>query len=1095
MFLSWDILKAMLQCPYKAWQLYRNVSDETLPSDSALNLSIFLPISAITSADKIAVAAWYFNHTGISTETIQVSYGTIEQEKKIANIKISRYIKQAEKLLADTSRTVGNKEPPSFYQNSHCSQCQFHESCYQKLRERDCLSLLSGMPPKVLNNYHKRGLFSITQLSHTFRPKRRRSRVPESGKYLWELKALAIREQKTFVMHTPEIEQSANAIYLDFEGIPEQNWVYLIGLVIKKENEPDQIISYWANNREEEKEVFGNLFSILTLYSDFPVYHYGSYESKALKDISKKWKESFKEKLPGIEARLVNLLSYLRTHVYPPIYGNGLKELGNFLGFEWKDKEASGLLSLEWRKQWEITGNDLWKEKLVQYNLDDCYALDRVTKWFRKLATDAKQEGVQQVAEMKRVSLYKFRKNLYDEDFGYINQAAYFDYQHSKIYWRNHKILSPSSKHFYNIPEKHPGKGNAGWKPKKVNEVIIAPPLKQCKRCGHTKLYQSKKRSITRQTDLRFTSSGIKQHVIEYQSARAKCAKCSLNLSNRNLRMMRFGDNLFAWVINLYVCYHISHEMISRLLQEQFNIPVPRQYLLDRKHKWWKSNWMQEVEYLKEIIRHSPVMHIDETSIRLAKDKGYVWVFASSHTVFYYFSLSREATFLHEWLKDYKGVIVSDFFPGYENLPVKRQKCLIHLIRDLNDDLFKNPFDEEYKGMVTAFGKLLRKIIETIDQYGLQKKQLQKHVKDTEQFFQQHIECDYKSELSIKYSKRLRKHWEHLWTFLHHDDVPWNNNNAEAAIKAFAQYRRGVNGQVAENTLQNFLQMLSIAQTCRYRNISFLDFLRRKTGLWENIYQEALPGFLPFAQARLFVHRLGFERKQEWTDWKNAGKRPSFIPSNPEKIYVTKGWVDWHDWLGFSFLPFPDARTYMRRLGLKNRNDYWAWLRSGKRPKSIPYSPEKVYRYTGWKDLGDWLGTGNTGQQRKPRMSYEQAKTYIKAVGIKTQKDFFQWRKTKERPNTFPPDPVKTYVHEFEGWGKFLGTDRIANQYKEYWDYQQAKAFLKVLNIRSVSHYRKLYESSLIPKEIPKNPWAYYKKKNTWVSFPDFWSKQYYTKI
>ena len=282
--------------------------------------------------------------------------------------------------------------------------------------------------------------------------------------------------------------------------------------------------------------------------------------------------------------------------------------------------------------------------------------------------------------------------------------------------------------------------------------------------------------------------------------------------------------------------------------------------------------------------------------------------------------------------------------------------------------------------------------------------------------------------------------------------------------------------------------MLSIAQTCRYRNIPFLDLLRRKAGLWENVPPDYLPPFLPFLQARLYVRRLKFTRKRQWNEWIKSGKRPTFIPASPNSTYKKMGWHDWYDWLGFKFLPFEKARTYMRRLGLKNRDEYWAWLRSDKRPSTIPYSPEKEYKRTGWIDLGDWLGTGNTGRQRKKRMNYEQAKTYIQAVGIKTQHEFFAWRKTDQRPETMPPDPNKVYF-EFEGWGAFLGTGRIANQNKKYWSYEEAKTFLKPLRITSGKHFRELCSMGVITTYIPNNPYAFYSKQKTWISFPDFFGK------
>jgi hypothetical protein len=59
----------------------------------------------------------------------------------------------------------------------------------------------------------------------------------------------------------------------------------------------------------------------------------------------------------------------------------------------------------------------------------------------------------------------------------------------------------------------------------------------------------------------------------------------------------------------------------------------------------------------------------------------------------------------------------------------------------------------------------------------------------------------------------------------------WNNNIAEAAVKAFAPHRRGVNGPVTERRPRECLEMLSLAQTYKYRNIAFLNFLREEVKL------------------------------------------------------------------------------------------------------------------------------------------------------------------------------------------------------------------------------------------------------------------------
>ena len=193
--------------------------------------------------------------------------------------------------------------------------------------------------------------------------------------------------------------------------------------------------------------------------------------------------------------------------------------------------------------------------------------------------------------------------------------------------------------------------------------------------------------------------------------------------------------------------------------------------------------------------------------------------------VVYLFRPNREAGFLQDLLKDFKGVLVTDFFTGYDSLPCKHQKCLIHLIRDINEDLKRNPYDEEFKTLAAEFARLLRSIIATIDKYGLKKQRLQKHKVEVARFSMTWQTASYSSELAEGYQQRLVKNGGKLFTFLDHDGVPWNNNNAEHAIRAFADYRKISDGKMREQGLSDYLVLLSIYETCKYRGVSFLKFL------------------------------------------------------------------------------------------------------------------------------------------------------------------------------------------------------------------------------------------------------------------------------
>ena len=887
MELTLPILQAMVHCPYKAWQLSQN------PIRAGYSESI--PFLVKLRNDRLATLAWSLEQGS----SLPLEY----------NNRPSKLAKDAETLLSKTKECIANETPPPFYQIPHCADCPFQESCNQKLRERDCISLLAGMTPKVVAKYHKKGITTITQLSYLFRPRRSHRSLQTSGRHIWELKALALREQKTFVLQRPNFEKDSVAIYLDFEGLPEEQFQYLLGCVVIQEGGSPEQYSFWANNSFEEGECIRKLIALLFGYPEATIYHYGSYESKALERLTKRWIEDYATVLKEIESRMVNLLTYLRTHVYPPIYGNGLKEVGHFIGFEWTDPNATGINSIAWRREWERTKASEWKEKLIQYNLDDCMALQALHRWMSDLAENEvpneQPEKVQLVSQMKRHTPYRLRNNVeFGEDFQVINRAAYFDYQRDKIYFRNSRASAKRHKlpptYLQRISKRkqrrHGTKGIPLYTPKRINEVIVRPMLEVCPHCGGRDLQFLWLTTSIKRIDLKFTSTGTRRHVIQYRLPISKCHTCQRRIATKNSRL-HYGDNLFALVIHYYVNYHLSSGKICSLLEEQYGVRMGRQYLVTAKNKWWNKMWAPDAEYLREIVLNSPVINVDETTIPLKKGSGYVWVFATSHSVFYHYTQTRNSDFLRELLKDYKGIIVSDFYPGYETLTVTKQKCLIHLIRDLNDDLFKVPHDEEYRDMVSAFGKLLRGIIETIDKHGLQKVYLEKHSEEVDAYYQAFVVTEHRSDLSIKCAKRLKKNWNELWTFLYHDNVPWNNNNAENAIKAFAQHRRGVKGMMREIGLSEYLQMLSVAQTCRYRNLSFLEYLRGKSGIWKNVAPEQIPGYLPFSQARHFARNLKFQKQSQWNVWKKSELMPPFIPQNPKQYYRKDGWISWNDWL------------------------------------------------------------------------------------------------------------------------------------------------------------------------------------------------------
>ena len=179
-------------------------------------------------------------------------------------------------------------------------------------------------------------------------------------------------------------------------------------------------------------------------------------------------------------------------------------------------------------------------------------------------------------------------------------------------------------------------------------------------------------------------------------------------------------------------------------------------------------------------------------------------------------------------LKDFQGVLVSDFYAAYDSIQCFQQKCLIHLMRDMNQELLSNPFDEELRSVTQPFGTLLRAAVATVDEHGLKRRHLERHAKAVEGYFRVLAEQAFRSEAAETLWQRLLKYRDKLFTFLHFDGIPWNNNNAENAIKRFAYYREVASSSLTVPGLEDYLVLLSVCQTCRYKEVSFLKFLQSR---------------------------------------------------------------------------------------------------------------------------------------------------------------------------------------------------------------------------------------------------------------------------
>jgi hypothetical protein len=524
---------------------------------------------------------------------------------------------------------------------------------------------------------------------------------------------------------------------------------------------------------------------------------------------------------PAIAAGLLesatNVLGLIYGHVHFPTLSNGLKDIALHLGFRWTEPGATGLQCALWRRRWEYEPDVRLHDTILKYNADDCAALRVVVDALYALRDGAPGSNAVDVGTLKAQSLLrKFKKNVFVlPELECINSCAYFNYQRERILLRTNATVRKALRREERSIRRKP----------RVNSIVEFKPPTRCPRCGFERPYLHK-RYLKTLIDLRFGPGYIKRWVTEYRSAQYRCRSCRKMWYLKKYLAIntKYGRNLGCWLVYQAIAHKQSSGAIIESLGEAFGIHVHRQTVHIRKHEFAEF-YRRTYQSIQRRIADAPMVQVDETKANILGATGYVWVFAAQDDVAFVYTGSRDGSILRRVLKGFRGVLVSDFYAAYDSMPCPQQKCLVHLIRDMNDDLFRNQLDVEHRDLVQAFAGVLKPIIATIDAHGLKRWRLRKHKGSVEKFLDNLALREYKSEVAEKCRARIVKSGEKLFTFLDHNGVPWNNNGAENAIKDFAMLRRSIGGVSTESGMGDYLVLLSIRQTLKRRGVGFLDFM------------------------------------------------------------------------------------------------------------------------------------------------------------------------------------------------------------------------------------------------------------------------------
>ena len=248
--------------------------------------------------------------------------------------------------------------------------------------------------------------------------------------------------------------------------------------------------------------------------------------------------------------------------------------------------------------------------------------------------------------------------------------------------------------------------------------------------------------------------------------------------------------------------------------------------------------------------------------------------------------------------------------------------------------------------------------------------------------------------------------------------------------------------------------------------------------------------FRGFPEARLFVRGLQLKSVAEWRTYCASGHKPPDIPSAPDAAYEGDGWAGFPDWLGAGHARthrvFQEARRYVRALALQSVSEWKQYCNSGKKPNDIPSQPDRVYKNDGWSSYGDWLGTGKVNVRQVIWRPFQEAREFVRGLGLKSQLEWAGYCKSGRRPPDIPTNP--NVVYRDAGWSCYrdwLGFEKTVKVTTAFRPFCNARKYVHTLGLTSASKWREYSSSGMRPLDIPSNPAVVY-KDDGWAGFDDW---------
>ena len=185
------------------------------------------------------------------------------------------------------------------------------------------------------------------------------------------------------LLDSVDLPANERELFFDVETDPMRGVCYLHGFIVRdrKSTGTEEYFAFFADDPTEDAErtAFDQAWDFVQANSQASVYVYSPYERTTWKHLSAKYPEVASEKAVlkfFAQQHVVDLYhDVVRSRMEWPTYSYGIKSIATFLGFNWRDPEPSGTSAVRWYHDWVASKDETIKQRILDYNEDDCLAM------------------------------------------------------------------------------------------------------------------------------------------------------------------------------------------------------------------------------------------------------------------------------------------------------------------------------------------------------------------------------------------------------------------------------------------------------------------------------------------------------------------------------------------------------------------------------------------------------------------------------------------------------------------------------------------------------------------------------------------------